>query len=37
MPVRLIAADKWRPLTMTERRLRDLEKEGLLCPLTSST
>jgi hypothetical protein len=37
MPVRLIAADKWRPSTVTERRLRDLEKEGLLRPLASST
>jgi len=37
MSVRLIAADEWRPSIVTERRLRDLEKEGLLCPLTSST
>jgi hypothetical protein len=36
MPVRLITADEWRPSIMTERRLRDLEKEGLLRPLTSS-
>ena len=37
MLVRLIAADKWRPSTMTERRLQDLEKEGLLCRRASST
>jgi len=37
MLVRLIAADEWRPSTVSERRLRDLEKEGLLRPLTSST
>ena len=36
MPVRLIAADDWRPSSMTEPRLRDLEKEGLLCPRASS-
>jgi len=35
MPVRLIAADVWRPPFMTERRLRDLEKEGLLHPCAS--
>jgi hypothetical protein len=37
MPVRLIAADDWRPSSMTERRLLDLEKEGLLRPRTSSS
>ena len=37
MPVRLVAADNWHPSSMTERRLRDLEKEGLLCPRVSST
>jgi len=30
MPVRLIAADDWRPSSMTECRLLELEKEGLL-------
>jgi len=34
--VRLIAADDWRPSSMTERRLLELEREGLLCPRTSS-
>jgi len=37
MPVRLIIADEWRPSIVMERRLHDLEKEGLLRPLTSST
>jgi len=37
MPVRLVTADDWRLLSMTERWLRDLEKEGLLCPRVSST
>jgi len=37
MPVRLIAADDWRPSLMTERRLLDLEKEGLLRPRNSSS
>jgi len=37
MLVRLIAADDWRPSSMTERWLRDLEKEGLLRPCASST
>ena len=37
MPVRLIAADDWRPSSMTERRLLELEKEGLLRPRTSSS
>ena len=32
MSVRLIAADDWRPSSMTERRLLELEKEGLLRP-----
>jgi hypothetical protein len=36
MLVRLIDTDEWRPSTMTERRLWDLEKEGLLRPRTSS-
>ena len=35
--MRLIATDEWRLSTMTLRRLRDLEKEGLLRPCTSST
>jgi len=37
MPVRLVAADDWRPSSMTERRLLDLEKEGLLHPRISSS
>jgi len=37
MPVRLIATDDWRPSSMTERRLLELEKEGLLRPRTSSS
>jgi len=37
MPVRLIAADDWRPSSKTERRLLELEKEGLLRPRTSSS
>jgi len=37
MPVRLIAADDWRPSSMTERRLLELEKEGLLHPRVSSS
>jgi len=37
MPVRLIAADDWRPSSTTERRLLELEREGLLCPRTSSS
>ena len=37
MLVRLIAADEWCPSTVTEHRLWDLEKEGLLRPLSSST
>jgi len=37
MPGRLVAADDWRPLSMTERRLLELEREGLLCPRTSSS
>ena len=36
MPVRLIASDDWRPSSMTERRLLELEREGLLRPRTSS-
>ena len=36
MLVRLITADDWRPSTMMERRLRDLE-EGFLRPRASST
>jgi len=35
MPVRLVAADDWRPSSMTERRLLGLEREGLLCHRTS--
>jgi len=35
MPVKLIAADDWRPSTVMERWLQDLEREGLLRPLTS--
>jgi len=37
MPVRLIAADEWHPSIVAEHQLWDLEKEGLLQPLTSST
>jgi len=37
MPVRLIAADDWHPSSLTERWLLELEKEGLLCPHTSSS
>jgi len=37
MPMRLIAADDWRPSSMTEHRLLELRKEGLLCPHTSSS
>jgi len=37
MPVRLIAADDWRPSSMTERRLLELKKEGLLRPRSSSS
>jgi len=37
MPVRLIAADDWRPSSMMERRLLELEREGLLHPRTSSS
>jgi len=37
MPVRLITADDWRPSSMTERRLLELEREGLLCSRTSSS
>ena len=33
--MRLVAPDDWRPLSMTDRRLLDLEKEGLLRPRTS--
>ena len=33
--MRLIAADDWRPSSMTERRLLELEKEGLLHPCIS--
>jgi len=35
MPVRLVAADDWRPSSMTEHRLQELEREGLLRRLTS--
>jgi len=37
MPVRLVAADDWRPSSMTERRLLELEREGLLRHRTSSS
>ena len=37
MPVRLIAADDWHPSSMTEHRLLELEKEGLLRPCVSSS
>jgi len=37
MLVRFIAADDWCPSSMTERRLLDLEKEGLLRPRVSSS
>ena len=37
MSVRLIAADDWRPSSVTELRLLELEKERLLRPLTSSS
>ena len=36
MPVRLTDADEWLLSTVTERLLRDLEKEGLLRPHASS-
>jgi len=35
MPVRLVAADDWRPSSMTECRLLELEREGLLRRRTS--
>jgi len=35
MPVRLVATDDWRPSSMTERRLLELEREGLLRRRTS--
>jgi len=35
MPVRLVSADDWRPSSMTERRLLELEWEGLLRHRTS--
>jgi len=37
MPVRLIAADDWRLSSMTEHRLLELEREGLLRSRTSSS
>jgi len=37
MSVRLVATDDWRPSSMTERRLLELEKEGLLLPRVSSS
>jgi len=37
MPVRLIVADDWRPSSMTERRLLELEREGLLHPRVYSS
>ena len=33
--MRLVAADDWRPSSMTERRLQELEREGLLRRRTS--
>ena len=35
MPVRLVATDDWRPSSMTERWLLELEREGLLRRRTS--
>jgi len=35
MPVTLVAADDWRPSSMTERRLLELESEGPLRRRTS--
>ena len=35
--MRLIAADDWRPSSMTEHQLLELEKEGLLRPCISSS
>jgi len=35
MPVRLVIADDWRPSSMTEHRLLELEREGLLRHHTS--
>ena len=35
MPVRLVAVDDWRPSSMTERRLLEPEREGLLRHRTS--
>ena len=37
MPVRLITTDDWRPSSVTERWLLELEREGLLRPRTSSS
>jgi len=37
MPVRLIAADDWRPSSMTERQLLELKREGLMHPRVSSS
>jgi len=37
MPVSIIVADDWRPSSMTERRLLELEREGLLRPRVSSS
>jgi len=37
MPMRLITTDDWRPSSMMERRLLELEREGLLRPRTSSS
>jgi len=37
MLVRLVTADEWCPSLMTERRLLELEKEGLLRPRVSSS
>ena len=35
MPVRLVATNDWRPSSITERRLLELEREGLLRRRTS--
>ena len=37
MLVRLVAADDWRPSLMTDRRLLELENEGLLRRRTSQS
>ena len=37
MPVRLVAPNDWRPSSMMERRLLELEKKGLVRPRVSSS